>query len=115
MLSSKNRIKKNKDFEIIHRQGNFFSFGNVFLKIRQNKIEQTRVGISVGLKFSKKAVERNAIKRKLGEVARNNLGKIKEGFDLVLTVRKYKEKKISSHSLEKDFLEVLKKANLITK
>lgn len=88
MLSLENRITKNKDFEEVHKKGDFFSFGLVFLKIKKNNLGYTRFGISIGLKFSKKAVERNKIKRKLRFILGQELPSVKKGFDIVVGIKK---------------------------
>jgi ribonuclease P protein component len=91
MLPAKNRLVKRKDFEIVHRSGKFFSLSLLALKVCANGQAQTRVGLVVGIKFSKKAVERNRIKRQLREIVRLNLDKMKPGFDVVLIVKKTRE------------------------
>jgi ribonuclease P protein component len=113
MLPYKNRLINRGDFERVYRYGNFFSFGNITLKVGKNKLNLTRIGFSVGIKFSKKAVERNRIKRQLREIVHKNLNKIKDGFDLVVMIKKIENNTISSDLLELDLLEILKKSNLI--
>ncbi|PIU08589.1 MAG: ribonuclease P protein component [Candidatus Moranbacteria bacterium CG_4_8_14_3_um_filter_34_16] len=88
MLSLSNRITKNKDFEEVHKKGDFFSFGIVFLKIKKNNLGYTRFGISIGLKFSKKATERNKIKRKLRLILDQKFPSVKKGFDIVIGIKK---------------------------
>jgi ribonuclease P protein component len=88
MLPYKNRLIKRKDFEIVHRKGIFYSSGNIFLKIRENNIQETRIGVVIGLKFSKKATERNQVKRVLREYFRNRIREIKRGYDIIIMARK---------------------------
>ncbi|HRY82532.1 MAG TPA: ribonuclease P protein component [Candidatus Moranbacteria bacterium] len=113
MLPRKNRLTNKKDFEEVHRLGSFFSFGVVFLKVKKNNTGKTRAGFLVGIKFSKKAVERNRIKRQLREIVRKNIGKIKESFDLVISLKKSSKKEILSKDLERDLMSVLEKAKLV--
>jgi len=113
MLPRKNRLIEAKDFEVINRRGTFFSFGEVFLKVRENNSEETRVGFSIGLKFSSKAVERNRVKRQLRDIFRKNIDKLKKGHDLMISLRKSSQKQFSRDVLERDVLIVLKKAKLI--
>jgi len=44
-------------------------------------------GIVISKKISKKAVERNKVKRLLAEAIRRNLGKINEGYRMVFLVK----------------------------
>lgn len=113
MLPRKNRLLETKDFEMINRTGSFFSFGEVFLKVRRNNSKETRVGFSIGIKFSPKAAERNRVKRQLREIFRKNIEKLKKGNDMMVSLRKSNQKEFSQDILERDTLEALKKAKLI--
>jgi ribonuclease P protein component len=113
MFSRKNRLLSKKDFGIIYRSGRFFSFENISIKILENKLGYSRIGLSVGIKFYKQATERNRIKRKLREIVRKNWEKIKTGFDIVIIVKSSKNKKEESQALEKFFLSILEKGRII--
>ncbi|MFA6159878.1 MAG: ribonuclease P protein component [Parcubacteria group bacterium] len=113
MLPRKNRLLETKDFEMINRTGSFFYFGEVFLKVRRNNSEETRVGFSIGIKFSPKAVERNRVKRQLREIFRKNIEKFKKGNDMMVSLKKGGKKEFLIDDLERDVLAVLKKAKLI--
>jgi len=113
MLKYKNRLIKNKDFALAHQSGAFFSFGSVAIKCRRNNLLETRIGISVGLKFSKKAVERNALKRQLREIFRKKIAEMEKGWDVVVMVRKKGPEKIEFSQLEPMVEKVLNKSNLL--
>jgi ribonuclease P protein component len=113
MLPYKNRLINKSDFEKVYRFGAFFSFNNIYLKVRENKGTETRVGFSVGIKFSKKAVERNRLKRQLRAIVGKNKENIKKGWDIVIMVKKEGKTKLDSRELEKNVIGVLKKSNLI--
>lgn len=113
MLPIQNRLTKRKDIEAVFRHGNFFSFGDISLKIAKNKSEETRIGIVVGLKFSKKAIERNRIKRQVRETVRAKLDKIKKGFDIVIMPKKSDKIRLDNKNLEKLIEGVFEKSNLI--
>lgn len=112
MLPRENRLIQEKDFKEIHQSGSFFSFGRLSLKIKKNNLNKTRVGFSVGIKFSPKATERNRLKRQLRELVGKNLKKTKKGFDLIISVNS-KEKEFSSEELEKNLNALFEKAKLI--
>ena len=105
MLPKKNRIRKNADFGVICRYGKTQSLGKMVLKLRKNDLGEIRLGISVGLKFSPKAVERNRIKRQIREFFRVNLEKIEPGWDIVVIVQKGADKASSlSQEMEKGLI-----------
>lgn len=113
MLPFKNRLVKRKDFEKIQRAGQFFSHGNIAVKFIKNDSEETRIGFSVGLKFSKLAIARNQAKRMLREIFRGYLKKISKGHDIDVIIRKREGEKIKNKKIEEDVEIVLKKSGLI--
>lgn len=115
MLPYDNRLVKRKDFEKVYKFGKYSFAGNIGLKFLENNSNEVRIGIAVGIKFSKRAVVRNTIKRKIREILRKNLKKIKKGYDVVVSVRAEKpgQEKIESQKLEKDLTEAFLKARLL--
>ncbi|MBU2578838.1 ribonuclease P protein component [Patescibacteria group bacterium] len=93
MLPKKNRLKKNKDFTKVIRQGKFSHSFFLSLKEAKNDLAQTRVGFVVSKKISKKATVRNKIKRWLREAVRANLDKIRSGKDIIFFTKKGIEEK----------------------
>jgi ribonuclease P protein component len=86
MLPLKNRLKKEKDFENVFKNGRGFNENLLRLKIIPNDLADSRFGFVVSKKYSKKATERNSIKRRLREITQKDILNIKEGFDVVLFV-----------------------------
>lgn len=86
MLPRVNRLKKKKDFERVFKRGTGFKEDFLFIKIIPNHLKVSRFGFIVGEKVSKKATLRNKVKRRLREIVRVRLSKIKTGFDLALVV-----------------------------
>jgi ribonuclease P protein component len=116
MLPFNNRLTKNRDFENVFQGGVGAGAGPVFLKFKKNNQSDSRFGISVGLSFSKKAVERNSAKRKISEIIRKNINYFKKGFDVIIIFRRPREKKeMSSSQLESFIKEAALKGNLINK
>ncbi|MDD5569228.1 MAG: ribonuclease P protein component [Candidatus Pacebacteria bacterium] len=85
MLSLKNRLKKEKDFERVFKQGKAAKNALFFLKGLDTGSANTRFGFIVSKKVSKKAVIRNKAKRWMRVIARENLPKIKKGYDIIIT------------------------------
>lgn len=80
MLKKENRIQQKKDFERIKRNGTRIDtplFGLLWLK--ENN-EEKKMGMVVSKRISKKAVERNKIRRLLAEATRKHLRDIPVGF-----------------------------------
>jgi len=84
MLKKINILRKDKDFNNVF-QGGKASYDKIIgIKIIANQLKNSRFGILVGNKVSKKAVERNKIKRQIREIIRLQLDKIKPGFDVLV-------------------------------
>jgi ribonuclease P protein component len=62
-------------------------------------------------KKSKKAVDRNLIRRRLKEIVRQREHKIKEGYDIVLMAR-VNAVESDYRSLESSFVKLMKRKNL---
>lgn len=87
MLPKNFRLKNKKDFDRVHKLGKFYRDKFIALKVKPNKLPDTRIGIIVGTKISKKAVMRNKIKRRIRAGLIEIIDKIKPGFDIVIMVR----------------------------
>lgn len=95
MLPKLHRLTKARDFNNIHQKGKFvgLSFGRqgekfLAIKFLKNNLSVSRFGILVGEKVSKKATERNKVKRRIREVLRLKLKQIKPGFDVIVFTKK---------------------------
>lgn len=86
MLPKANRLKKNKDFENVFKKGRGFKEDFLYLKIKKNNLKSSRFGFVVSKKFSQKATVRNKIKRRLRELVKVKLPKIKKGIDGVIII-----------------------------
>lgn len=87
MLPKEHRLARKKDFDRIYRQGRSFFIKELGIKTAKNGLDISRFGFVVSLKVSKKAVERNLIKRRLREIIRETLPEIRPGFDCAVIVR----------------------------
>lgn len=92
MLPRTNRLRKRKDFEEVFKEGKGFQEKFLFLKLRKNKKEESRIGFVVPKKYFKKAVLRNKLKRRLREQVRKKLPQVKKGYDIVIVGREGLEK-----------------------
>lgn len=86
MLAEINRLKKKKDFEKVFKDGQGYKEDFLYLKICKNNLKESRFGFITSKKFSSKAVVRNKIKRKLREIIRLKMPKMKKGIDGAIVV-----------------------------
>ena len=114
MLKKEFRIRKQKDFDKIFDEGAYFSERFLALKAAENNLEMSRFGFMVSNKVSKKAVERNRIKRLLREVVRLRYSKIKPGFDAIFIFRGKNVQK-SFEDIDKVVEKLLRKSELVVK
>jgi len=107
MLTKQLRLVKEKDFKKIFKLGRS-SYTKIFrLKILANELGTNRYGIVISTKVSKKAVERNKLKRQLRAVFKTLDKKLIPGFDLVIVVSPIalnQEYKFIQSELERIFL-----------
>lgn len=113
MSLKKYRLKK-KEFEKVLKEGESFREDFLILKKRENNLFKIRIGFLVSKKFSKKAVQRNKIRRRLRELIRVKLGKIKEGKDMVFIPLPGLEKK-NFQELENIINKIFLKAKILKK
>ena len=111
MLGQKNRLLKKKDFDSVFKQGQGFKQGFLYLKIKKNNLDSSRFGFIVSKKFSKKAVARNKIKRRLGEIIKKELEKIKKPVDAIIIVNPGTENDFQK--LEQAVIKLFKEAELL--
>lgn len=108
MLKKQNRLGRVNQ----KKQSKFIVSPNFNIRISENKEKETRFGVVVSKKTSKKAVLRNKTKRILREIIITNLEKISKGKDIIIVSKKTLNRKLTKES-EKEILEAFKKANII--
>ncbi|HEX8923355.1 MAG TPA: ribonuclease P protein component [Patescibacteria group bacterium] len=88
MLKKRNRISKRKEIDEVKNKGRMFQsplFGFVWLKKDDTEKKMTWI---ISKKISKKAVERNKIKRVLAELLRKNWEEVPEGTRGIYLVKR---------------------------
>ena len=84
MLPQRYRLKRKKDIERVFKNGRGFKEDFLILKVAKNNLKDPRFAFIVPSKVSKKATLRNKIRRRLSELVRLKIKKIKKGIDGVL-------------------------------
>ncbi|MBI4101365.1 MAG: ribonuclease P protein component [Candidatus Nealsonbacteria bacterium] len=84
MLSRIYRLKKEADIRRVFRDGKTLKDPPLSLRRAPNNLECSRFGFVIPVKAAKKATVRNKIKRRMSEMIRSRLPKIKKGFDVLI-------------------------------
>lgn len=89
MLSRTHRLNKKQDIETVFKRGKSIYAGSLGLRLAPNRRSISRFTVIVSLKVSKKAVERNRLKRRLREIVRQEiLPRAKDGIDGIVLTQK---------------------------
>jgi ribonuclease P protein component len=106
------RLRKSSEFQRVRQQGRSLTSRLLILAWIPNDVGRLRVGIVVSKRISKLAVERNHIKRLLGEAIRPDIPKLSGGWDIVLSARN-QITTADLHALEQDIVDLLHRARLL--
>ena len=87
MLPKANRLTKETDFKQLAKKGKSFHSPLFIIKVLTTKNSVSRFGVVISTKVSKKAVIRNIIKRRITEVIRLLLPKMKLGFMMMILAK----------------------------
>ena len=112
MLPRIHRLKKKKEIERVFKEGEGDREDFLFLKLAKNYLKASRFAFIVGRQVAKKAVQRNKLKRRLREIIKNKLSRIKTGFDGIIVAKKGAEAK-NFNELNEAVDKLLKKAKLL--
>lgn len=113
MLPKKYRLSKQKEFERVFDSGKKQTnliFTLFFLK---NNVNYSRFAFLVGKRVSKKAVERNRLKRIQREAVRKNIKTIKPGVDYVFLAKKNAINIRKTAKIWEEMTKALKKQRLL--
>lgn len=81
------RLKHWQDFQTVYQQGKRYRHSNLLLRVLGNQPgASSRFGLAVSKKVSKKATERNRLKRQIHAAIICLRPQIKPGFDVVIIV-----------------------------
>ncbi len=105
-------LKKDSDFRKVYKYGKSFANRHLVMYILENKLESSRVGISVSKKIGN-AINRNKVRRRIKESYRLNIDEnVKNGYDIVFIAR-IGIKEAQYKDIEKSMLNIVKKANIL--
>lgn len=113
MLDKQHRFHGHGSLRFVYRHGK--PTRNRFLMLRSTanpKRTHSRMAVVVAKKTLKSAVGRNRIRRRIFEVLRLELPKLKPGHDIVLTVYSAEFATMSSRELSRQVCQLLSQAGL---
>ena len=105
------RLTTGKEYGEVYSRGRSVANRELALYFLKQDSDVTRAGISISRRIGS-AVVRNRIKRLIKEFFRKNEARITAGYDLVFIAR-HAAKGKSFHGVEKAFIDVLRKAELL--
>jgi ribonuclease P protein component len=113
MLKRENRLSSDFEFNITRKYGKYFNgkYFHIYFLRPKNYNGPTKVGIVVSNKFSKKAVERNRVKRIFREIVGNNLEKIGKDNIWVVIHPKISCQNKSYEEISAEFNKILQEAS----
>ena len=85
-MNSVSTLKKNSDFHRLYTRGRSSANPLIVVYCRKNGRDANRIGYTVSKKLGN-AVVRNRIRRRLREIYRLNMHKLRKGFDIVVVAR----------------------------
>lgn len=110
----KDTIKKASDFKNIYTNGKSQASKNLVLYVlKSSAMERNRYGISVSHKVGNSVV-RHTLIRRIREIYRKNVDKIKEGYDLIIVLRVGSDK-TEFIKLNEEFLQLCKRQDILEK
>ena len=110
MLKRINRLKKRYQFNYVYKSGEHYSSEHLVLYVVPSKTKSIKVGFAVTKKVGH-AVVRNKIRRRLREIVKIQLPKLKQSFNIIIVA---KDNVIDAgfDKLSFEFNKLIKKANL---
>lgn len=108
MLKRENRLSRVSG----KKSSLFFNSALFNIRISENKEKESRFGIVVSKKISKKAVFRNKTKRIIRNIITDNLDKIAKNKDIIIVSKKILNKEFKKQA-EQELTELFRKAKII--
>ena len=113
MLKRLFRLTDNKDFQTVYRRGRYNATALFSVNVLANHLGVTKVGVVVNKKVTKKANERNTVKRQVREIVRLLHSELQKGQSVIITV-KQPALTANYRAMEQDILISFRKLGLLT-
>ena len=106
-------IIKTKDFRRAYKEGASFRKKALVLYVVPNSGRTNRFGFVVSSRAVKLATRRNRIKRLLREAARKIKKDMKQGYDIVIIVKRDQDRTVGLETVKKTLSDAIKEAKLL--
>lgn len=113
MLAAKNRLRRQKDIDLVLREGKSSRDGFLVLKTIENRLDFCRFAFIVSKKVSKKASVRNKIRRKLRGAVSLRIKDCEPGTDIIFLVIPGKIRKEDLRQIEEYVDRLLRKNKIL--
>ncbi|MEK7094555.1 MAG: ribonuclease P protein component [Patescibacteria group bacterium] len=87
MLPKEYRLRKKTDIDALFARGRAVFGTLVTVKYRKTRSSATRFAMVVGTKVSKKAVDRNKIRRRMRACVADHLNNLNNGYDIAIIAK----------------------------
>lgn len=87
MLRAPHRLREKKRIAFVMRKGVSFFSKTMMIKAMQGQTPEFRACVVISTKVSKRAVDRNLLRRRITEWLRVHIALLRPGVDVVITVR----------------------------
>jgi len=104
-------IKNGREFSMVYDHRESFANRNLVMYIMKNDRMYSRIGISVSKKVGNSVV-RHRVKRLIKEAFRLNIGKIEDGYDIVV-IAKVAARGKTYRDIESSLLHLCRKLNIL--
>ena len=88
MLTKTYILKKRSDFEVVKDKGRLYQSPLFGMLVMSENVEETKFGFLISKKVSKRAVDRNRIRRLMAEAVRFKINEIKKKVWVVFLVKR---------------------------
>jgi len=112
MLPRPNRLVLKKDFDRVWKQGRAFFVPAIGVKVVRNGLAVSRFGFVVATTISKRAVDRNRIKRRWRGFIARELANIPAGLDITIMARP-PIMQLTRKESEQVLIDVLRRARIL--
>ncbi len=109
-LARQFRLRRRRDFQTVKEKGRLVN-GTFFSFLYLAPAKQTQIGFIVSRKISHRAVDRNLVRRRLSELVRGRLGKMKPAQ--IIFLAKKEALGADFREMEKSLTELLRQVKLI--
>jgi len=111
MLTKRNRIANQRLIAKITKVGRVYKTAHFVFKFLPSALPDSKFAISVSKKIAVKAVDRNKVRRQIGECLRHNLLSIKKPIVTVIIMKRGSPEKMQYTDIETEMTEFINYLN----